>query len=562
MRPCAFRLCVLAVVAGLAGWSAPARAWTDSSVRTAQARVTLSEDGGSVHVELTAELRVDGGWLQAFELDGLDEGLVLDSATPPTFERWAQPEEAELGAEASALELAPTVPDPVFVEALAPRVSTRGSRVTWAFSRPRAPRRGLYRAHVTYDAPAATLVTRAVDRAELAWTLPAWRNGLDGVEITLVLPPGAAVIPLEESDEGAIEVVETDDGAHVSVSFTRVHLPRTQSWTVRAELPPSFRAAAAPAVDAPAAAAASSASDVAPLGVALATLLVALLAMTQAWARHRAASAAMVASGALVPMPLTARGAVMALLVVAQWALLFEHPLAAELTVVPIALLGAHRASGARRDALQVGSFRSAWGRSVRAARSERARWRRGAWLDGARLPGLGAVALVVGLLGAAVSRQLLGLDVAVLTFAAAALVLVSGGPRPRGPLATLGELLVWAEHLEVALPVALAPLVHVDIRGRVQAARLRISIAGTEEGLVRFDVVLDEHGRPRLVLAARRGSAAERAVLALAAEHGLDAVETPSERTAVDAPVALLGPMARALVAQPPEPIALPRAS
>lgn len=560
MRPGAFRLCVLAVAAGLAGWSAPVHAWTDSAVRTADARVTLSDDGASVHVELMAELRVDGGWLQAFEVDGLDEGMVLAPDAPPRFERWAQPEEAE-PTDPTAPEIAAIVLPPVFVEALAPRIATRGSRVTWSFPRPRAPRRGLYRAYVVYDAPAEALITRAVDRAELAWTFPAWRNGLDGVHVTLVLPPGSAAVPLDDTDESAIEVVTTDEAGRVGVTSTRVHLPRTQSWTVRAELPPAFFAAPVAVADEPAAASPEAASEAPPFGVAAVTLVVALLAMAQAWARRRSADEALVGAGALIAMPPLARVAVVAVAIVAQWALLFEHPLAASVMIVPIALLGAHRVGSVKRDALQVGSFRSAWGRSVRTARAANVRWRRVAWLDGNSGPGRAVLVLVALGLGALAHRGVVSTEVAALAAAAIALVLVSGAPRARGPLVTLGALLTWAEGLEAAAPVALAPLLHLDIKGRLQAARLRISVAGADDGLVRFDVVLDEHGTPRLVLAARRGSAAERTVLALAAEHGLLAVETPSERTAVEAPNALLAPIARALATEPAQ-ISLSRAS
>jgi hypothetical protein len=95
MQRCAVRPALCALLAlGVLGWPASAHAWTTATVRTARARVTLSEDARRVHVELMAEVRVDGGWLEGFDFDGLDEGLELDPNAPPVFERWAVPEEA------------------------------------------------------------------------------------------------------------------------------------------------------------------------------------------------------------------------------------------------------------------------------------------------------------------------------------------------------------------------------------------------------------------------------------------------------------------------------------
>lgn len=556
VRPWACALFALALV------PSTALAWTDATVRTARARVALSEDASTIHVVLTAELRVDRGWLEGFELDGLDEGLVLDELHPVRFERWAAPELPAAVDDAPEPEV--LRPAPVFVDLLSPRVSVHDGRIALGFTRRHAPRAGLYRVIATYDAPAEGHVLASPEHAELVWTLPAWRYGLDNVEVVLVLPEGSTPSALAEEDEVAITVtpVELEEGERgVAFRFDRVHLPRTQSWMIRAELPPSFRAAAEP--DAPASAPTEVVDEAAshPAALVLVALALALLVVAKVRSREQDAEAADASTGALVP--LRAR-AVLVLAVVLFWvavAVVFAQPALLPIALVALALLGAHRAS--RPGALRLGSFRSAWGGHVRAARAALRRRRFADPFDlGTGPGGLLGVGLAVAIGLAAAEGALLAADAA-LAAAAFVLVLASGGGagRARPARLVLGELLRWSERRRVWPDgVALAPLVHVDIQGRVQAARLRLVIDGAPEGLVRSDVVLTAAG-PRLILAARGGTPAERLLLDLAAAERWPLATVAEERVTVALELARLSALLVAL-RRPVEPPALARAS
>jgi hypothetical protein len=580
MQRCAVRMAILALVAlGILGRPLPARAWTTASVRTVHARVTLSDDATRIHVELMAELRVEGGWLEGFELDGLDEGLVLDPEHPPVFERWAAPAAPIApalteGSVAVAEDAHAASPGPVFVDTLSPRIAVRGSQIAMTFPRRSAPRLGLYRAYVTYDAPAAEHLFRSVEAASFSWTLPAWRHGLDGVEITLIVPSGTTFTPLDEDEDASVDVLVLEPGVlegssataepiaegHLGLRYTRVHLPRTQSWTVHAELPDSFRAAALPPLPPlTTTEARSEAPSSSPLVLAGLSLLLALVVVAKHRVREAEEARAEVGSGALIRMPSRLRTALVLLTLWGGWGVALFFPTQFVLTLVPLALLGTHGASQPREDARRLGSFRSAWGASpasVRAAQAAHRRHRSLRLLDASTWPGALVLAGLVIVLGFAHHRAWLPLEIALPSMAAFALVLGTGGgrSRPRDSLASLGALLSWTSRLEIDLahPLAFAPLVHVDIRGRVQSARLRVVLPSPEEGLVRSDLVLDARGLPQLVLAARRGSPAERSLLELAARHDLAVTETQQDRTALVWPEFRLPELASSL-SRPP---------
>lgn len=596
MQRCAVRPVFLALLAlGILGWPVSAHAWTTATVRTARARVTLSEDARRVHVELMAEVRVDGGWLEGFDFDGLDEGLELDPNAPPVFERWAVPEEEAPAAApleptdappGEALDTAEAHVDampraPIFVGTLSPRISVRGTRIGMSFPRRSAPRAGLYRAYVTYDAPADASLIREVERAEFQWTLPAWRYGLEGVEITVVLPEGSTLVALEEDEDASVDVVELDPSAlapplvtpvpegWVALAFTRIHLPRTQSWTVRAELPASFRAAAPPPP--PELARPSeieAAPPASPIAVSLIALVLAVLVVAKQKIREADEARAEVASGALLRMPSRVRAGLTMLLLWGAWGLSLFAPHHVPWVFAAIAVLGTYGSSRALPGARRLGSFRSAWGASpasVRAAQEAHRRARRARVIDATTWQGLVLLGALLSLSAFLAARGWLSLEVALVAAASFVLVLASGGgaQHPRDALASLGALLAWAETLTVSLSdgLALAPLVHVDIRGRVQAARLRVVLPHPEDGLVRSDLVLGTEGAPCLVLAARRGSKAERALLALAAKEGLSVISTPQDRTALAWNGFRLSTVAEAFDAQPESP-SLARAS
>ncbi len=535
----------------LSSWSTTAHAWTDAAVRSASARVTLSDDASSVHVDLTAQLRIDGGWLEAFELDGLDEGLVLDPDVPPTFELWERPRWAPASEDESASEPPRIIPEPVFVASLAPRVSVHGSRVAMSFRRRGAPRAGLYRARVVYDAPAADYVVRSSEHAELRWTLPAWRNGLDDVQVVLVLPPGSTAVPLSEDEDASIDVSESESAEGEILSFTRVHLPRTQSWTIRAELPASFRLparedGASPVRDVERAVDA----ERSPLAAAVFVLLLAILVVTKASLRARDAVELEATTGALVPMPQLVRTVVVLALLLGSWASLLAAPELFALGPVLIGLVGLHGAGRIRPEARRLGSFRSAWGRATeRAAQADRSQRAR-SWLEPTRGGVVVALALTLAV-ACAHHFDALSAPSAFVIGAAFVATLLSGRALV-SPHATLGALVRRARTLSVDLDlgIALAPLLHLDIRGRVQSGRLRVVLAAPLDGLVRSDLILDGDAM-RLLLVARRGSAAERSLVVFAAEQALELEASEGERVVVACDPGHLCAAARALSEQ-----------
>jgi len=543
-------------LAALACAPSEARAWADAAVRSARARVALSADGETMHVVVTAELRVAGGWLEGFDLDGLDDTLTLDPDAPVRFERWALPEPAEPAPDAEAIAALeggePMRPRaPVFVELLEPRVTVREGRIALGFPRRRAPRAGLYRVIATYDAPAAGHVLRSAERAELVWTLPPWRSGLDNVEVVVVLPEGSTPAELAEEDEFAIEVApaELEEGeTGTAFRFTRVHLPRTQSWTVRAELPASFRAAAS-AASTPAPSPRLEPEPAShPAALLLAALVVAALVVGRVRSRDEEAREAGASTGA--PLPATAR---IVLAMAGFWlvvTLVFVRPDLTPFGLAALALVGAHAPS--RPSSLRLGSFRAAWGSHARAAR----RPAHAADLFDAGSPtGAGLLlALSAAAAWAAAAGWLVGSEAA-LFVACASLVLVagSGAGRPRPARAILRTLFAWAQRWRGPEGVALAPLVHVDIQGRAQTARLRLVIDGAPEGLVRCDVVAS--GRtPRLVVSARAGTEAERRLLAASADSGWTLVEVSEGRLGATGSLAALPALLRALRDEAPE--------
>jgi len=563
MRPRAVRRAIL-TFALLSLWSAPAYAWTDAAVRSATARVTLSDDASTVHVELMAQLRIDGGWLEAFELDGLDEGLVLDPSVPPTFELWERPRWApavDASDEPVEDEAPGMIPEPVFVSSLEPRVSVHGSRIAMAFRRRAAPRAGLYRARVTYDAPAADYVVRSAQHAELRWTLPAWRNGLDDVQVTLVLPPGSTAIALSEDEDASIDVSEAESAEGEIFTFTRVHLPRTQSWTIRAELPVSFRLPARPDAAAPIAADITAAPRQSSLLSAIAVLLLSLLVVAKSTQRARDAAQLHAFTGALLPMAHALRMALVLAVLLGSWASLLWMPDRFALGPVAIALLGLHGASGLRPSARRLGSFRSAWGRASERAHDAHRAWLARRWLDATTPPGIAVAVAVLVALFVAHHLELVSPETA-FVLGTAFVITLMGGHGLRGPHATLGALLARARDLTVHLErgIALAPLLHVDIQGRVQTGRLRVVLPSPPDGLTRSDLVLDE-GTVRLLLAARRGSEAERCIVVFAAEAALNLAPSDPYRVVLVCGLDRLDAVGRALSPEADAP-ALRRAS
>lgn len=209
-------LSLIAAIAGLLAVPAPVRAWTDAQVTSARAEVAVAPDASAqVQVELQVEVR--GGWLEGLELAGFEEEMQLDEGSV------------------------------VFVsdegERLTPRVRVRDDgRIQLRFARRSAPRRGRYRVRLHYGTDLAPHARADGDaHALLSWTMPGWRSGLDGVEVTLALPGAQADFAPDESERATVQRERSVDRAagtpRTQLRWRRAHLPRTLPWEVTARVP-------------------------------------------------------------------------------------------------------------------------------------------------------------------------------------------------------------------------------------------------------------------------------------------------------------------------------------
>jgi hypothetical protein len=487
----------LLVAACLAASPASVRAWADASVRGVTAHVRIATDG-RVEVTLVAAVHVQGGWLEGFEIDGLDPTLELDPERPPTFE--------------DALGLA-----------LEPRVEHRGEgRINFVFRRRDAPRRGDYVATVRYRARAMTEAA-GDGRVRVHWTLPGWRFGLDDVTITLDLPRGAEIVP-GDGDESSISVERLALDAHSErIVLRRVHLPRTREWPVVLELPVDALDASAlapPPAPAPV-------PDVAPVpapdpwpGVT-AVLGLALLAIAKNVAAARAERRSRVPRAALVPLGFAPRGA--AILGLAIGAVLADPfaPLGLGLAAA-IAVLAIHRRSAPPR-APRLGSFRAATRDEIAGGRrnARAIAWGPESIVDPTTVPG---AALMIALLAAPAALSAVPTPIALFFSSLAAVVMIGGSrhARPSAPGVDLARMISLAARVRIDLerPFAIRPVLHADVRGEVQESRLRIVLPATPKGLLRLDVVCAARAeRARwsaelvLLVVAREGSPADRAL-------------------------------------------------
>lgn len=482
---------VLALWASVALSPAAAHAWTSSSVRTVSAHLVIAPDAGA-EVTLVAELRVDGGWLASFEMDGLDPALELAAERPATFED-------ALGAR------------------FTPTVEHRGDgRIVWSFRRRDAPRRGDYVASVTYRTHLATELDG--DAVRVLWTLPAWRYGLDDVAITIDAPPGADAA-IGDGDEASVSVTRVADVAGERVVLRRVHLPRTREWPIAIVVPAGRMDAAlrTPRVVAPPPAPprAAAAPERPEISIALTTAL-ALLALLAIAVTARADRIARVAPAPAIPLPAWARS--IAIVGLAITACAIED--ASAPCGVAIAALAIARRAGAPR-APRLGAFRSAASSDLRAARRARVLTAISP-LHGGAIAGV-IVALAIGC--AAPALPIAIERAALLACLAAAIVLSSARRvRPASPLEDLAALEPLARRTRAELDDdrrwAMRLVVHADVRGEIQDARLRIALASTPKGLLRLDVVRAaraERARwtsePALLVVTREGSPADRAL-------------------------------------------------
>ncbi len=500
-----------------------ARAWTNAAVHHVQARVVLSGDA-SAHVTLTADVRVHGGWLEGLEMAGLDPDLVLDEEQPP----WAVDESGQR---------------------YHPRAEVRdGGRVLLSF--PHSPHRGRVSVQIAYRTSLAHRATEPVEgepRVRVRWTLPAWRSGLDGVQIDVVAPPGSRMGPGDDGKGGpsmTTEVVDEPEG--IRLSWRRAHLPRTLSWTVAVDVPaeamvPELRGS--PVVTpppAPVSPRAATPVDPAPywlvLAVALALACLVKIVSVAGLARRSRARAR-----PLVPLPGALRAPIaLGFAAMASWAGP-EQPFAGLAALAGGTLLATYRRADPGAGS-QLGAWRPVDTRWLRAAR--RSRWLSflspGALLD-ATTP-LGAITLVSwSVLPFVVAAPLS--NVVRASVACLALPLFLTGTRiafPTGPADALAILLRLARRLP-SLPedMGLRPVVHVDVRGAVQDARVRTVLTRRPRGLLRLDLVVIEAARGgrfvrrlAVLVLTRDGSAAEKALTEAMAD--VDAESSPGGRRVV----------------------------
>ncbi|MCS6856560.1 MAG: hypothetical protein NZM37_02500 [Sandaracinaceae bacterium] len=192
-------------------------AWASGTIRKATITIeTLDE----IHakVQLHAELRIDGGWVQFIGFDGLGDQIVLDPNAPPVFE----------DAQGKAIPF---------------RVVKEGGQIALRFNRRVAPKRGDYHIAMTWFSPLRTH-RRNDGLIEAEWSFPLWRHGLNQPEIRWILPPASAPLALPSPrTESSVQVLP--DGRSV-VTFRRLHLPQFTEWTVAVRWLPSAPTSAGP----------------------------------------------------------------------------------------------------------------------------------------------------------------------------------------------------------------------------------------------------------------------------------------------------------------------------
>jgi hypothetical protein len=508
----------------------PALAWTDASVRSARAQLTIDEHAHA-HVIVEVTLRVDRGWLEGFELDGLDPDLVLDPMDPVTLVR-AAPLDA-----GAPLAMLPS-------EAFAPRVEVHsGGRIALSLPRRGAPRRGDYLVHVAYDTSlAGRATTTTADGVAIRWTFPAWRYGLDSVEVQILAPAGASVAPSDEDEIGIEQAIETD-GARITL--TRAHLARTRDWPIDVLVPlrsvdPSL--AIVPTAEA-AAALVSAPATQRPWHGAIALFVASILvALRVSRSRARARSERSV-EHPLIPIPPTFRLLAILLLGAAMAVLDRQAPvLAVALAAMGIALLASSRRAPSVLPP-KLGSFRHATPTLLRAAK--RASLVRAlsidAWLDATTLPGLVVLALLALLVLTVVPEAEIGPAILALALVTHAFLVDARAVRPEPALVTLHRLVRFARKLRVSLDgphLAFLPVLHLGASGEAHEARLRV-VSELPTDVLRVDVAPIARGlfgaRFGLIVVTRVGGPSD---LALVTDSAFRELAKGSERIARVLPI------------------------
>ena len=510
-------------------WTAsPVRAWTEANVRTVEAHVEVAPDGTAlVAMELTVQ--VHGGWLEGIEITVPDPDPQLVTEKPP----WA---------------VSLDEPDHKF------RVRWsigHDGRLQLSFGRREAPRRGTIRVGLLYTTDLGHRATRPLydGNVRIAWTLPGWRSGLDGVSVSVTAPPGSTRVEARDTDDDTVETEQIELSDRVVVRWQRAHLPRTVSWTVEVDVPetqvtPSLRA---PRMERRHTSAPSVAVTTSPHGVlwtsSLALTLV-LLCLVGGWTFHRECGRLGCQPRPLLPSPVALRVALTPIIgAAAVWACTISATLE-PLVLLAVPALWLQRAPLLRTTPPMLGQWRPA-------TRSDLRQARRQVWLRrlGSALPMdittpvgvavLGAVGLVLW-----EAATLIGQDLNAARLASAALVIVPFLNATRLQLPSCAAVRLDAARAvarrapALPSPMALRLILHVAVDGRWQDGRLRIVPASPVEGLHALDLafadrqILGGYERVPIVLAvSTRGSTADSAL-----DGSLPEAETirgPSSRVA-----------------------------
>lgn len=444
------------------------------------ARASLRVEGdGHAEVQLDLRVGVRGGWLEGLEIAGLD----------PDFELLG---EIRFVAEDGTVHH--------------PRVQQSDGRVWLRFDRASAPRRGKHEVSVRYRTDLGPSVRPEGDQLRLEWTLPGWRNGLDGVEVMVDAPAGAT---FAQDDEGAATVARSarDVAGRAVLTWRRAHMPRTVPWTIAFTLPRdvalsalSDRLEVAP-LGAPSPAVADPPSDApapldAPVGL-LPLLAFFTLASSATFARRTRRRGA--SPCPLIPMPARLRvvltlGAVS----VGAW-----FPQALLPAMAAIGTLGWQRTPHALRTP-RLGAWRGHPGASGIEMQTQEERF-----FDLSHPLGVITLGVSLGL----------GMWIASASWLVGWLVVpwLSGTDTqlPRSLDEKRMRLLAYAARTRARCAFAFA--VHEDADGHPQDVRLRLVTTHRPVGLVRLDLVCADQVGPgglypvlRLLVVTREGSPAE----------------------------------------------------
>jgi hypothetical protein len=506
-----------------------ARGWTDARVRSVSTEIHIASDARA-DVSLVARVRVDRGWLQSFEMDGLDPDLAFIPERPVTF-----------GEENGRM--------------LSPRVEHAGEgRVVFEFGRRSAPRRGDYIASIAYRTELAR--NTELDEAGhviVRWTMPSWRYGLDDVVITIDAPHGARAV-LAEGEDGTVEATHIDSAVGSRVTLHRAHLPRTREWSIAIAIPSGMMDAALRVPReiraSPVVRTAPSDDNVPRSHIAGLALFLAILALAKIFIVVRASMRSRVPPRPLLPLSAKSRSG---LVIAAALGAVFykSEPEVVALLFVVIGISAIHLRAGTPRPP-RLGSFRVASAEELaqarRALRDER--FGLAAWFDPTTIPGM------ISFVACSAAPLILSAchilpapwPLACLTSALVGAILLAETrrSRPMPPLSALAHLLRLASNtrcdLESERRWMLRPVLHTDVRGELQDARLRIVLPATPKGLLRLDVVFAIQAERahfqnelQLLIVTREGSAADRALEERFAETR---IATAPRRTARQLPL------------------------